>query len=135
MLERLGTPVASSSASEIRISSRALARAPPNLPQTRLSRNVKAMDVQLTPDQLAFIHDAMQNGRLHSEEDAVKEALVLWEERERTRARILAAVDESEASLAGGAGRAITQQSMIDLANDVKRQGRARLAAGQSSGL
>lgn len=34
----------------------------------------------------------------------------LWEERERTRAEILAAVDDVEASLARGEGLAITQE-------------------------
>ena len=89
------------------------------------------MEVQLTLDQKAFIRQAIQSGRLHGEEDAVKEALSLWEERERTRAEILAAVDEAEASLARGEGRVITQQSMRELAGDVKQRGRARLAAEQ----
>ena len=44
---------------------------------------------------------------------------------------VLAAVDEAEASLAGGEGRIITQQSMRDLAGEVKQRGRDRLAAEQ----
>jgi putative addiction module CopG family antidote len=63
------------------------------------------MEVQLTPDQKAFVRQAIQSGRLQREEDAVKEALSLWEDRERTRAEILAAVDAAEASLARGEGR------------------------------
>jgi len=55
------------------------------------------------------------------EEDAVKE------EREGIRAEILLAVDEAEASLARGEGRAITQESMRELADDVKQRGRAQL--------
>lgn len=55
----------------------------------------------------------------------------MWEERERTRAQILAAVDEAEASLARGEGREITRESVRELAEDVKRPGRARLAAEQ----
>ena len=70
-------------------------------------------------------------GRLHREEEAVQEALVLWEERERRRAEILAAVDEAEASLARGEGQAISETSMRQLAQDVKQQGRAGLAAEQ----
>lgn len=89
------------------------------------------MEVQLTPDQKEFIRQAIESGRLHREEDAVKEALSLWEERERTRAEILAAVDEAEVSLAGGEARIITPQSMRDLAEQVKQRGRARLAANQ----
>jgi Arc/MetJ-type ribon-helix-helix transcriptional regulator len=91
------------------------------------------MDVQFTPDQRAFVRQAIESGRLRREEDAVKEALSLWEERERTRAEILAAVDEAEASLARGEGRIITQESMRDLAAEVKRRGRDRLAAEQQT--
>ncbi len=103
----------------------------PVLPQGRLSGTMKAMEVQLTPDQKAFVRHAIESGRLHREEDAVQEALALWEDRERTRAEILAAVDKAEASLARGDGRIITQQSMLDLAEEVKQRGRARLAADQ----
>ena len=91
------------------------------------------MEAQLTPDQEAFVRQAIESGRLRREEDAVKEALSLWEERERTRAEILAAVDEAEASLARGKGRIITQESMHELAEEVKRRGRARLAAEQEA--
>jgi Arc/MetJ-type ribon-helix-helix transcriptional regulator len=89
------------------------------------------MEVQLTADQKAFVRQAIQSGRLHREEDAVQEALALWEERERTRAEILAAVDEAEASLARDSGRIITQQYMRDLAAEVKQCGRERLAVDQ----
>jgi putative addiction module CopG family antidote len=91
------------------------------------------MEVQLTPDQKAFVRQAIDSGRLRREEDAVKEALSLWEERERGRAEILAAVDEAEASLARGEGRAITQESMRELAQQVTQRGRARLAAEHRS--
>jgi len=89
------------------------------------------MEVRLTPDQKAFVRQAIQSGRLRREEDAVQEALALWEERERTRADILVAVDEAEASLARGEGRSITQQSMRELSEEVKQRGRGRLAAEQ----
>jgi Arc/MetJ-type ribon-helix-helix transcriptional regulator len=92
------------------------------------------MEVQLTPDQKAFVRQAIQSGRLQREEDAVKEALFLWEDRERRRAEILASVDDAEASLARGEGRIITLESMHELAHEVKRRGRARLAAEQPPG-
>jgi Arc/MetJ-type ribon-helix-helix transcriptional regulator len=87
------------------------------------------MEVQLTADQKAFARQAISTGRLRREEEAVQEALDLWEARERARAEILAAVDMAE--LKRGEGRIITQQSMRDLASDVKQKGRARLAAEQ----
>jgi hypothetical protein len=39
----------------------------------------------------------------------------------------------AEASLTGGEGRTITQESMQQLAEQVKKRGRERLAAEQSS--
>ena len=72
------------------------------------------MNVELTPDQKVFVRQAIENGRIAREEDAVQEALALWEERERRRLEILAMVDEAEASLARGEGREITEDSMRD---------------------
>ena len=90
------------------------------------------MEVRLTPDQEAFVRQAIESGRLQRAEDAIQEALSLWEQRERTRAEILVAVDAAEASLARGEGRVITEESMRELAEEVKQRGRARLAAEQS---
>lgn len=89
------------------------------------------MEVTPTPEQQAFIRDAIASGRLHEPEEALREALSLWEERERRRVEILAAVDMAEASLGRGEGRPITQESMRQLAHDVAQRGRARLAAEQ----
>ena len=99
------------------------------LPHSPLFRILMAMDVHLTPDQKAFARRAIESGRLHSEEDAVEEALALWEERERQRAEFLLTLDEARASLARGEGRVITQESMQQLASEVKERGRARLLA------
>jgi Arc/MetJ-type ribon-helix-helix transcriptional regulator len=90
------------------------------------------MNVELTLDQKAFALQAVEAGRLHQVEDVVLEALGLWEERERNRAHILAAIDQAEASVARGEGRIITEESIRQLANDVKQRGRVRLAAAQA---
>ena len=87
------------------------------------------MEVQLTPDQKAFVRQAIESGRISREEDAVKEALSLWEERERARAEMLGSIDEAEASLARGEGRTLTPETVHELAEGVKGRGRARLAA------
>jgi antitoxin ParD1/3/4 len=87
------------------------------------------MEIALTAEQREFIRNAIDSGRLRSAEDAVREALALWIERERGRAEILAAIDEAEASLAGEEATPITAESMRALAEDVKRRGRERLAA------
>jgi Arc/MetJ-type ribon-helix-helix transcriptional regulator len=87
------------------------------------------MDVTLTSDQQAFIKLAVADGRLHSEQEAVAEALALWEERERSRLAFLATLTDARASLARGEGRELTEESMQELAKSVKERGRARLAA------
>lgn len=91
------------------------------------------MNVDLTPDQQAFVRQAIASGRFRREEDAVQEALSLWEERERRRLEILAALDEAEASLARGGGIPITDESMKALAEKVRQRGRARLATERST--
>ncbi len=86
------------------------------------------MEVELTPDQKAFVREAIATGRPRREEDAVSEALGLWEDRERRRLEILAAVDRAEESLARGEGRRVTTADEAkQLADDVRRRGMALL--------
>lgn len=91
------------------------------------------MDIELTPDQEAFVRQAIAAGRLSTSQDAVRQALALWEERERRRAEILQALDKAEASLARGEGRIITPSSMRKLARAIKQRGRARLSPKKRS--
>ena len=91
------------------------------------------MDVQLTPDQQAFARRAIESGRLRSEQEAVREALALWEERERQRTEFLLILDDARASLARGEGRVMTQESVRSLAREAKERGRARLMAEKFS--
>jgi Arc/MetJ-type ribon-helix-helix transcriptional regulator len=90
------------------------------------------MDVQLTPDQQALVRHAIERGRLTRLEDAVQDAMALWERRERGRLELLASLDDAEASLARGEGRDITVDSMRRLADEVHQRGLARLAAETS---
>jgi putative addiction module CopG family antidote len=57
------------------------------------------MEIRPTPDQETLIRAAIEAGRFESAEDAVKEALALWEERERAAAlaELRASLDEAEA--------------------------------------
>ncbi len=87
------------------------------------------MNVQHTPEQKAFALRAIESGRLSSEDDAVRQALALWEERERQRAEFLLTLNEAKASLARGEGLDVTPETMRQLAADVKERGRARLLA------
>lgn len=90
------------------------------------------MEVRLTEDQKAFVRQAIAAGRYAREEEAVLEALSLWEERERRRAEILAAVDQAEASFAGGEDRRITTpEEAAQLASEIKQRGLARLGSQQ----
>ena len=91
------------------------------------------MQVELTPEQEMFISRAVQSGRFQREEDAVKEALALWEERERARTKFIATLDKAEASVANGEGRAITRESMRDLAEEIHQRGLASLASKNST--
>ena len=93
----------------------------------------EAMNVELTPDQRSFVQRAIESGRFSREEEAVREALALWEDRERRRLEILAALDEADASLARGEGREITEESMQALAEEIKQRGRQRLAAERAT--
>ena len=87
------------------------------------------MEVQLTSDQKALARRAVEAGRLQAEEDAVQEALALWEERERRRLEFLASINDARASLARGERREISPESMRQLSAQVKERGRARLIA------
>ena len=89
------------------------------------------MQIDLTPEQQEFVRRAVDSGRFERAEDAVQAAIALWVERERRRTEILAAVDIAKASVDSGEGIDISEQSMRALAEDVKRRGRAQLAAGQ----
>ena len=88
------------------------------------------MEVRLTPDQKAFVQHAIETGRLQREEDAVTEALSLWEERERQRLETHARLDQAEASLGRGEGRTVsTPEQMRELIDEVQRRGSAGLDA------
>jgi Arc/MetJ-type ribon-helix-helix transcriptional regulator len=89
------------------------------------------MQIEFTPEQREFVRRAVESGRYERPEDAVQAAMTLWVERERRRAEILAAVDIAKASIDRGDGIEITRESMRALAEDVKRRGRAQLAAEQ----
>lgn len=90
------------------------------------------MEVHLLPGQEARIAAlAARTGR--SIDDVVQEALAVWAQREADLAEFRETLDEAEASLARGEGIEITQESMRQLADDVNRRGRERLAAGQTA--
>jgi putative addiction module CopG family antidote len=82
------------------------------------------MEVELTPEQQAFVRQAIETGRLHRPEEAVREALSLWEERERSRVELLLAFDEPEADLEAGHYTDYTNETLQQLAHELKREAR-----------
>ena len=91
------------------------------------------MDVELTGDQRAFVQKAIESGRFSREEEAVKEALALWEERERRRLELLASLDEADASFARGEGIPVTEQSVTALIEEAKQRLRRRIEAERAA--
>ena len=89
------------------------------------------MNVELTPDQRAFVQKAVESGRFKREEEAVEEALALWERRERRRLEIIAMIEEAEASLARGEGRVFTKETTPALFAEHKERLRQRVAAAE----
>ena len=93
------------------------------------------MEVHFTPDQQSLISEAIAGGHLHRPEEAMQQALFLWEGRERRRREILAEVELSTASLARGEGRSVpTRAEARQLVSQVTRRGIARLAAEAGDG-
>lgn len=91
------------------------------------------MNVDLTPDQRAFVQKAIESGRFGREEDAVQEALALWEQRERRRLELLAMLDEADESFARGDGIPITEESVKGLIEDAKQRLRRRIEAERTT--
>src|SRR6266446_86733 len=94
---------------------------------------LRRMEVILTPDKRALIRQAIATGRLQHEEEAVREALSLWEERERKRVEFLASLEDAKASTARGEGRVNTKRSRQELSEEVKQRGRDSLTAVQKA--
>ena len=83
------------------------------------------MEVQLTPDQEVFVRQAIESGRLHHPQEAIQQALSLWEARERSRACILSALDEAEDDIKAGRFTDYTDESLPTLGDDIRRRARA----------
>ena len=87
------------------------------------------MQITLTKAQEARVRRAVKTGRLARAEDAVTEALLLWEEQQRGREALLDSLIAGRQAIARGDCIEITPDSMRALADDVKRRGRERRAA------
>jgi Arc/MetJ-type ribon-helix-helix transcriptional regulator len=82
------------------------------------------MEIHLTPEQEAFVREAIASGRLSHPENAVEQALSIWVERERNRMEILAALDEAEADLKEGRFTEHSDETLPELAKELKQEAR-----------
>lgn len=88
------------------------------------------MEVQLTDDQKALLRQGIESGRYRSEEDALRDALSLWEERERCAAEIRPDLEIAEVQAARGEGRWInSREESSRLVQEIHERGMAKLAA------
>lgn len=88
------------------------------------------MEVHLTVGQEAFVRQAVASGRFQREEDAFQEAFALWEQRERNRMEIQAALDEAEGDLEAGRFTDYAEASLSQMSEELKREARALHAGG-----
>jgi putative addiction module CopG family antidote len=83
------------------------------------------MQFEPTPDQKAFINRAIASGRYRNAEEALRDAMTRWEEDERRHIELLAAFDEAEADIDAGEYRDYTDETLSQLADELKREARA----------
>jgi putative addiction module CopG family antidote len=86
------------------------------------------MQVQLTPEQSSFVELGIQEGRFRDSDEAVRQALALWEKRERARVELLSSLDLAEQSLVAGEGESYTVDTLRELTHSVQQRGMAKLA-------
>ena len=99
------------------------------LTRQRRRTTIEPMEVRIvaTPEQEAFIREGIASGRFATAEDAAREALHLWQERQRRRTELLIELDAAEASFARGESRRVGPESITEFIAGVKRRGRTRL--------
>ncbi len=83
------------------------------------------MQVELTPEQESFVQQAVETGRIQGPEDAVREALSLWADRERARVELRLAFGQAEADLREGRYEEYTNETLADLAKSLKSEMRS----------
>lgn len=89
------------------------------------------MEVRLTPEQEAKIRAAVAEGRLKQPEQALREALALWEQYEQRRVELNVLLEEAEADLEAGRYTDHEEGSSEALADELIREARALRDAGQ----
>jgi antitoxin ParD1/3/4 len=88
------------------------------------------MEVHLPPQQQAFIEQNVRAGRFASENDALRQAVELLQERESELEHLRAAVDESDADIDHGRYSEYSDETLPHLLDELKTEGRALKDAG-----
>jgi putative addiction module CopG family antidote len=86
------------------------------------------MQIDLSPEQISFVDLGIQEGRFRDQEEAVRQALALWEKRERTRIQLLTDIDAGEASFDGTETTLESAEDIQKFVEDIATRGRGRLA-------
>jgi len=86
------------------------------------------MQIELSPEQSSFVDLGIQQGRFRDQEEAVRQALALWEKRERARIQLLADIDAGEASFEGSETVLESAEDIQKFVEGIATLGRDRLA-------
>lgn len=97
------------------------------------TRETIHMHFEPTPDQQAFIHRAIASGRYRSAEDTLRDAMARWEEDERRLIELLAALDEAENDIGTKHYADYANDTLPQLADELKREARAELTRQRRS--
>ena len=89
------------------------------------------MEVKLTPSQEVLIQRAVEQGRYRSAEHAVQDAIARWEERERQRIDLTSDISRAEVDLKAGSYSDYTDDTLLLLAAELKREAREIRTAPQ----
>ena len=89
------------------------------------------MEVTLTPSQEVLIQRAIEQGRYGSAEEAVRDAMARWEERERQRIDLTTDLGRAELELKSGGYSDYTDDTLPLLAQELKREAREMRASSQ----
>jgi len=87
------------------------------------------MEVKLTPSQEILIERAIELGRYRSTEDAVRDAMARWEERERQRIDLTTDIGRAETELKSGWYSDYTDDTLPLLAEELKSEARQMRAS------
>lgn len=93
------------------------------------------MDIKFTPEQNSFVHLGIEQGRFCKAEDAVQDALALWEKRERTRFELLAEIEAGENSPREEDAVLDSEEDIAQFFQGVEQRGRAKLASTKLAGV